>query len=105
MEGYAVMAVLAIGQVVGVASGPVGYLMNLTGYQKMSARVSVISSMANVALTLLFLEWIGPVGAAIGTTIGIIVRNVWLAWLIRIHMGMDTFFFLLRPFKRSSTVT
>jgi len=105
MEGYAVMAVLAVGQVVGVASGPVGYLMNLTGHQKMSARVSVISSMANVALTLLFLEWIGPVGAAIGTTIGIIVRNVWLAWLIRNRMGMDTFFFLLRPLRRSSTAT
>jgi len=100
VEGYPILVILAIGQVVSVIAGPVGYLMNLTGHQRLSARAFAVSALVNMTITAILLPWAGRIGAAIGTTLALIFQNVWLAWLIRRHIGIDTFFFLMRPRRR-----
>jgi O-antigen/teichoic acid export membrane protein len=38
-SGASVLVVLAIGQIVNGATGPVGYLLNMTGHERTNARI------------------------------------------------------------------
>ncbi len=90
IEGRAALTILAIGQVVNAAAGPVGYLLILTGHQRDTARVYGWSALINVLLNILLIPRWGLVGASCATAITMALWNAWLFLLVRKQLGIIT---------------
>ncbi|GAB4386056.1 MAG: lipopolysaccharide biosynthesis protein [Elainellaceae cyanobacterium] len=85
---WAVMA-LAVGQLVNVGAGSVGYLLNMTGHQNQCARVIGYAAVLNLVLNLLLIPLLGVLGAAIATAISMSVWNIWLNRLVVKHLDVN----------------
>lgn len=90
--GHAQLAltILLIGQLVNAACGSVGWLMSMTGNQVALAKVYGAASLLNVILCYLGAREFGLAGAAAGTTVSMITWNLWLVWLTRRRIGIQT---------------
>ena len=80
-----------MGQAINAITGPVGLLLSMTGRQKSSTTVYVSTSILHVLLNLIMIHFWGMVGAAVATSISIIVCSCSLAWLVKRDMGINPF--------------
>lgn len=78
VAGQNVLAVLALGHLVNVGVGSVGYFMNMTGNQDEMAKVVGVSAVINLLLNGLAIPLFGALGAALATALSMAVWNVWL---------------------------
>lgn len=92
-EGYWALVLLTLGQLINASVGPVGYLMGLTGHQDLSARVYGLSALVNIGLNAFMIPIWGLVGAAIATMVTMMLWNVWLYFLVRRCLGIQSFLF------------
>lgn len=83
------LAALALGQLVNVGTGSVGYLLMMTGRHNQCAFVFGCSALANVFLNLIGIPLLGILGAAIATALSMILWNVWLNTLVVKHLGVN----------------
>ena len=83
-EGYATgatpLAILAVGQLVNAAMGPVGLLLNMTGHEHAVARGVALAAVVNVAANMLLIPHWGMNGAATATALTLVIWNGLLAW-------------------------
>ena len=89
VEGRWVLAIIAVGQLVSVSSGPVGWLMNLTGREKLTAKVFAITAVITLGLYLVLIKPFGIIGAAIANSAGIAIFNIVLTLQARRSLGYD----------------
>lgn len=89
-SGAAVLAVVAIGQFVNAAAGSVGYLLIMTGHEKLVRNNAVFSALLNVALLVVLIPRIGILGAAIATTTTLIVTNLISVGLVSWKLSINT---------------
>lgn len=74
-----VLHILIIGQIVNAATGPVGYVLNLTGHHQVSTRIYGVSSLVNVVGCYLAAKIGGTVDAIAWVSMGsMILWNVWM---------------------------
>jgi len=85
-----ILGILLIGQVFSAGTGSVGYFLNMTGYQKVTARVFAWSALINVVLNLAGISLLGAEGAAIATTVSMIIWNIWLHAHVKKEMNLRT---------------
>jgi O-antigen/teichoic acid export membrane protein len=78
-KGYATLLILTLGQLVNAFAGPVASLLNMTGYQVVTARVLSTSAILCVAFSLAFTRIWGSVGTAIVFSGTMVLWNAWLA--------------------------
>jgi O-antigen/teichoic acid export membrane protein len=83
-----VLVVIALGQLVSVGAGPVGWLMNLTGQQHVTATVFAATAAVTMLGYVLLIPWLGMVGAAVANGGAVMVRNVVLNHLARRRLGI-----------------
>ena len=76
VEGAAVLIILALGQFVNVATGSVGYLLMMSGHERLMRNNIISVSILNVVLCLLLIPWAGTIGAAIATAISLATMNL-----------------------------
>lgn len=76
------LKVLVLGQLVNALCGSVGSVVIMTGYQNQSAHIFGYSALLNVGLNFLAIPTLGAVGAAIATSITVVVWNLWLSALV-----------------------
>ncbi|MEA3274285.1 MAG: oligosaccharide flippase family protein, partial [Pseudomonadota bacterium] len=88
--GATSLQILAIGQFINVATGSVGFLLAMTGHERL-LRNNVLAA-ATVALALGFglIPSYGLVGAAIATAVGVATQNLLSAWQVRRVLGFNT---------------
>ncbi len=67
---------LMVGQIVGVAVAPASTVLAMGGYARLELRNGVIALVINLALDLLLVPSLGPVGAAIGSAVSVTVWAV-----------------------------
>ena len=91
--GATVLAILALGQLVNAATGPVGHLLNMTGHQDANARILGWITVANAALSWPAIVAWGPPGAAAVTSALVAVKNLWTWWVVRRRLGVDSSIF------------
>lgn len=89
-KGGILLSILAIGQFVNVATGSVGYLLMMSGNEKLMrnnvAFVAVISVVLNTFLVPLY----GPFGAAIATAVCLSSQNLIAAYMVNSRLGINT---------------
>ena len=73
------LIVLLLGQFVNVSTGSCGYLLTMTGNQKVAANATFGAAIGNILLNLALIPIFGIVGAAIATSISISIANAYMA--------------------------
>ncbi len=89
--GSTALAILCLGQLVNVATGSVGYLLNMTGYEKDTVRVVMVTVFVNIVLNLALIPLFGIEGAASATALSLATRNILLYRQVRKRLGIDSF--------------
>ena len=89
--GYASLVVLAFGQWINALSGPVLYILNMTGKEKKAQNIMMVTSVLNVGVNLILIPKLGYLGAAYATSISMILWNVLAIIYIRKEYGFITF--------------
>jgi O-antigen/teichoic acid export membrane protein len=81
-SGMVLLPILAIGQLVNALAGPVMYILNMTGKEKLSQRIMIWMTGLNIILNVVLIPRYGIVGAAIATTISMVTWNVIAAFYV-----------------------
>lgn len=82
-QGTIALQILAFGQLVSVAAGPTGTILNMGGYERLSTLGVGISAIVNIGLNSLLIPRYGIQGAAIATGTSLVVWNGLLWYWIR----------------------
>lgn len=85
---YPALLILCIGQLVNVASGSVGVLLTMTGYERDAAKGLVISTVLNIILCAILIKPFGLIGAAISSAVAVITWNLILVYMARIRLSI-----------------
>lgn len=101
-SGANVLRILLIGQLVNSATGPVGFLMNLTGQHRTYAKTYGIAAAAQVGLGVPLVAWAGAEGAAIATCAAVVLWNFTIAWQAAKLTGVSP---VLLPFAVTASAT
>jgi O-antigen/teichoic acid export membrane protein len=91
------LAVLASGQFVNVATGSVGYLLAMTGRERLLRNAVAAAAAVNLVLILLLVPRFGLIGAAIASAAALAAQNLLAAVLVWRAMGIITLPFWPRP--------
>lgn len=89
-SAYLPLVILCVGQLVNAATGSVRSILNMTGNERDSTRSLLIGSIVNVALNLTLTPLWGMVGAAIATSLTLIVWNTLMLQAVRRRTGINT---------------
>lgn len=90
VDGGPVLAVLAIGQFFNVALGSVTYVLIMCGEERITRDIAVLSAVVIVGLNVLLDPYLGVMGAAIATSVTLILNNVIGAVYIKRRLGILT---------------
>ena len=96
--GQVVLAILAVGQFVNVASGSVGTVLTMAGHTRDAVIAAALSTAIVLACCVLLIPAFGAVGAAIAHSTGIITFKAMLVIRVRQRLGIDPT--LLSAFRR-----
>jgi O-antigen/teichoic acid export membrane protein len=88
-SGHLVLTILVLGHMINVGSGPVSYLMTMTGNQHRCATIWATTAAGQFALNLLLIPIWGIVGAAIGTTLATCFLSISLTVLVRRRLNIS----------------
>lgn len=94
--GYEALCVLAVGCLISAGAGPVMLLLNMTGFERVSARVLGICAVVDIVLNIAFVHEFGYLGAAWASALTMALWNVWLAVMVKRHLGIQSFIFFAR---------
>lgn len=74
--GRNALSILALGQFFALATGPVAYLLMMTGHEKFHRNNVIASAGLNIVLNAIFIPAFGITGAAMATAISLTIKNV-----------------------------
>jgi O-antigen/teichoic acid export membrane protein len=87
---HVVLLILAFGNLVNVAAGPVGVVMKMTNLQNTYVKVVGFSVVLNIVLNLLLIPQFGIIGAAISSAVGLISVNLIAMRIIKRKLHIST---------------
>lgn len=87
---YAALAILSVAHVVHAGFGSVGPLLNMTGYERVTAGRIAVAAASNVVLNLILIPSWGLVGAALATGGTLLVWNVLLWHAAHARLGVES---------------
>lgn len=76
VNGDLALKILAVGQLVNVCCGSVGYFLTMTGYEKEAKNASLLSTFFLLSLSIVLIPFYDVVGAAIATSVAVIIVNL-----------------------------
>ena len=89
-KGGILLSVLAIGQFINVATGSVGYLLVMSGNEKLMRNDVLIVAVICVFLNAFLVPMYGPIGAVIATTVCLSIQNIIAAYMVNASLGINT---------------
>lgn len=75
-EARTALILLAIGQVFTTITGPVGFLLIMTGYERLETANTVLVAVLNLVLNFVLIQQLGIIGAAVATSSTLSLLNV-----------------------------
>lgn len=89
-EASTLLRIIAIAQLVNVATGSVGFLLNMTGYEKLMRNIALLCNVVGIMLFVLFILLWGAVGAAVGLASILVVQNIVMLFFVWRKLGICT---------------
>jgi len=90
LQAYIPLLILLGGQLVNSAAGSVGFLLNMTGHEKDTAKGMALSAVFNIILNFFLIPFLGANGAAIATAVSMIMWNLILWWFVRKRLCINS---------------
>jgi O-antigen/teichoic acid export membrane protein len=75
-NGAVALKILALGQIVNAVVGPVGFILTMTGRQKLNLVNSIVLAGSSIGLNILLIPRYGMNGAALATTLALSAVNI-----------------------------
>jgi O-antigen/teichoic acid export membrane protein len=91
--GFPLLAVLMLGFIARASTGPIEYLLNMTGHQNITSAVYGGAALLNIALNLVLVPHFGLMGAATATATALVVASFCLFLIVRRRLGITAFVF------------
>jgi O-antigen/teichoic acid export membrane protein len=88
---WPLLIALAIGNLINVATGSVGYMLLMTGHQKITFLNSLVAILFNIALGVILIPHFGAMGVAIATAVALSVVNLMRLLQVYIFLRMTPF--------------
>jgi O-antigen/teichoic acid export membrane protein len=88
-DGTFVLIVLTLSQIVNFGTGSVGYILTMTGHQKIAIRLLILSALFATLLSVLFVPSFGKNGAALAAAINNVILNVALTIVVYRKTGIN----------------
>jgi len=88
--GAVALALLSIGQFVNVSTGSVGYLLMMSGNEKIMRNIVLTTAILNIVLNVALIPGYGLTGAAVATAVSLIFLNLGSVYLAKKIMGINT---------------
>jgi len=82
VAGGTALAILAVGQFVNVAMGSVGYLLIMSGHERLMRNAVTLTAILNIILNLFFIPRFGIVGAAVATALSVVTLNLIASFMV-----------------------
>ncbi len=92
-----ILAILAAGHFVNVVTGSVGYLLKMTGHERLVRNNTIFCALLNVGLNVILIPHLGIYGAAISTAGTMAVKNLISFVLVYKRLGFLTLPSTVRP--------
>ncbi|MFQ5706459.1 MAG: flippase [bacterium] len=89
-SGAPALSILAVGQFVNVVTGSVGYLLIMTGHEKLMRNNIIVSAALNLVLNVVLIENFGIIGAAAANAISVAFMNLVSAYLVYRKLSIFT---------------
>jgi O-antigen/teichoic acid export membrane protein len=86
-QGARLLIIIAVGQLINVATGSVGFLLNMTGHERDMRNVTLFSGPVTIVCAVWFTVTWGVVGAAYATALGLSLQNLGALWMVRRRLG------------------
>jgi O-antigen/teichoic acid export membrane protein len=89
VSAYPILLVVALGTMIDAVAGPTAYLMQMTTYEKAYLRIMVVCYGFVLLAQFILIPRYGSMGAAMASTGGIVIWNLWAVALLRRQAGLD----------------
>lgn len=87
VQGAGIARLLVFGQLIAAAMGPQQHLLTMTGQERLAALAMAVSAGLNIVGCLIGIELFGAIGAAVATTLVVVVWNAIMA--VGIYRRLD----------------
>lgn len=84
------LRILALAQLVNVATGSVGFLLNMTGHDRAMRNISLFSNGVGLLGFFLLSPWLGALGAALALAFVLVAQNLMAMFFVWIKLGIWT---------------
>jgi O-antigen/teichoic acid export membrane protein len=90
VSAHPALIIMSLGQLISVASGPVAWLLMMTGHEWDAAIAATIGACSNLVLIAILAPTYGLEGAAIATAVSMALRNLISMWQVWHRLGIRT---------------
>ncbi len=84
------LRVIAVAQLVNVACGSVGFVLNMTGHEVLMRNISLICALLSLSLFLILIPWLGALGAALALAAALVAQNLAAVYFVWRRLGIWT---------------
>ena len=88
-EAYGALLILCGGQLVNALCGCVGFLLTMTGNERVAAKIVFCASLSNLLLNAILIPSLGLLGAACATALTTVLWNVWMLVEVRKRLRVN----------------
>ncbi len=81
------LVVLALGQLINVATGSVGFLLLMSGYERCMKYITICSGTISIILLVILCQTHGVLGAAWAMAIGMAIQNLAALYFVKRYLG------------------
>ena len=105
VAAYPLLLIIGFGALVDAISGPNSYLMQMTSYEKDYLKIMVVCYACVLIVQFLLIPRFGSLGAAIASSLGVVMWNLWSITVLRRKARLDPSLlsFLLKPLVQHRT--
>lgn len=82
VEGQMELTVLVVGFLAHASTGAQSYLLTMTGHERTCMWIHGGGALVNLVLNAIGIYFWGTIGAAVATTVSIVVLNGWIHWVV-----------------------
>ena len=83
------LIIMSLGQFINVVTGPVGFLLNMSGHEKDMRNVVMCSATFAVLVSFTLTFYFGLIGAAVATAASVSAQNLGALWMVRKRLGFN----------------
>jgi len=89
-DGWGILTVLAMGQLVNAACGSPGVILQMTGFHRLLTKITIVTTVLNIVGNLAVVEAYGAIGVAMITMLSLIFQNAATTYYVYSKIGILT---------------